>query len=141
MSEKQEVTQVLSQAITKSDSSKDTKELSLEALVLLLTTDRLHHLEKQSRKELDELRGRQKKVAFLNKLTKTINTATGPKGDFDMGNYTDLQNMLSDAKKIGIEVDEAKVKYNDEERQRLVDNIRMTIDDMNVENEMHLFVV
>ena len=49
--------------------------------------------------------------------------------------------MLKQARLLGAEIDEEKLKYNNEERERLIENIRMTIEDFNVQNEMQLQMV
>ena len=75
------VDDVLSEVERIKEKNKDHKDLSHESLVLLITTDRLHRLEADSRKELNELKDRQKKVNFLHKLTKTMHAGTSPKGN------------------------------------------------------------
>lgn len=120
---------------------KDTKNMSVETLVLLLTAERLHKLEDDSRNQLDELRKRQEKVTFLHKLMKTINTATGNKGDVDFTSLTELKEMLVKAKELGVDLDENKMTYNNDERERLVENLRMTVEDFNVQNDMQLQMI
>lgn len=142
MADSNQVTEVINDAVSDvANGGKDPKNMSLESLVLLLTTDRLHKLESDSRTQLDELRKRQQKVSFLHKMMKTINTATGSKGDFDMTPYPDMQEMLKQAKELGVDLDETKLTYNSEERERLLDNLRMTVEDYNVQNEMQLQMI
>lgn len=141
MGENANITEVLSEAVRETEEGQDPKNLSLESLLLLVTTDRLHQLENDTRKELKELRERQKKVNFLHKLTKAINTATSPKGEFDMTNLPELQAMCKQAKELGADLDESHLKYSVEERERLVENIRMTIDDLNMENDMQIQLI
>lgn len=119
----------------------DPKKLTLESLLLLHLSDRLHKLENDSKKELLELKKRQQKVHFLHKISKAINTATSPKGEFDATNLNELQEMMKHAKTLGVDIDDAKLTYNSEERERLVDNIKMTIEDLNMQNEMQLQLV
>lgn len=142
MSEQNEVSEVINEAVSEANSaSKDPKNMSLEALALLLTSERLHKLESDSRKELEELKSRQQKVSFLHKLMKTINSATGSQGDFDFTPYPELTEMLAKAKEMGVELDETKLAYNDKERERLLENLRMTVEDLNVQNEMQLQMI
>jgi hypothetical protein len=129
-----------------SGKKKDHKHLSHEALVLLITAERLHKLEGDSRRELLELKERQHKVNFLHKLTKTLHAATSSKGDLDLSKLkpeqlNEMQTMFKAAKDLGVELDEDKHKYNNEERERLLESIRMTIEDFNVQNEMQLQMV
>jgi hypothetical protein len=109
---------------------------SVEALALLINTQRLKQLEDQIRNEFLELKKRQDEVVFLHKLIKTINAATID----DELDCTDneLQDLLIKAKGYGVNLNEDKCKYNKDERERLLDNIRITSDDNNVLNDMQL---
>jgi|694.fasta_scaffold20241_7 hypothetical protein len=120
---------------------KDPKHMSLQSLMLLILADRMTAVEKDGRKELSELKDRQQKVSFLNKLTKAINAATTPKGEFDITEYPQMTEMLKEAKKLGVDLDETQQKYTEDERERLVENIRLTIGDFNMQNEMQLQLV
>lgn len=116
----------------------DPNQLSLEALVLLLNTTRLNQLQTHSEKELKELKTRQEKVSFLHNLMKSINKLTSAEGEFDCSENADLQGYLKKAKEMGVDLDEGKFKYTKEERERLMENVRMSIEDYNVQNEMQL---
>lgn len=120
---------------------KDPKDLSLESLMVLLMTERLKYLEKKSRNELTELRERQENVANLNKVLKAINKTTDGEGKLDVSNDQELQDLLDTARERGVEVADGKVTFNREERNRLVENIRMSVEDLNVENDMQLQTV
>ncbi len=143
MAENNNVSEILTDITTEvNDSgSTDPKNLSLESMILLLTAERLHRLEDDSRKQMDELRKRQEQVSFLHKLMKTINTATGNTGTVDLSPYPELVDMLKKAKEMGVELDENKTSYNNDERERLVENLRMTVEDLNVQNDMQLQVI
>lgn len=119
----------------------DPKDLSLEALVLLLNTARLNQLQQQSQKELSELKKRQEQVSFLHKLMKSINKGTTSSGEFDCSSNDELQKLMKEAKEMGVELDERKLKYNKDERDRLIENIRMSVEDFNVQNDMQLQTV
>lgn len=111
---------------------------SIDTLVLLITTERLHHLKERTRKELTELKERQEKVKTLHKLLRAINTGTDDKGKVDFSNNKEVQELFKQAKKLGADVNDGKFKYSREERDRLVENIRITVDDYNVECDMQL---
>jgi hypothetical protein len=116
----------------------DAKKVSTETLLLLITYDRLNYLEKASRDELKELKKRQQEVAFHHKLIKALNTATDKEGKLDITELADLQEMLQKAVEMGVDIDTTKLTYDREERDRLLDNIKMTVDDLSVQNEMQL---
>lgn len=116
----------------------DPKNLSLEGLVLLINTTRLNQLQVQSQKELSELKERQEKVTFLHNVIKAINKNTTAEGAFDCAEKADLQDLLKQARDKGVDLDDTKFTYTKEERDRLVENIRMSVEDYNVQNEMQL---
>jgi hypothetical protein len=112
--------------------------LSIEALILLINTERLNYLKEQTRKELDELKGRQEKVKTLHKLLRAINKATDDKGKLDIAANPEIKDLIKSVKDLGVDIKEGKLNYTKEERDRLVENIRITADDHNVENDMQL---
>ena len=139
MGEQNQVLKEISTEFKKTETKPiDHKNLSTESLALLLTADRLRQLEADSRRELHELRERQKKVAVLHKFIRTVNAGTTSKGEFDAADIKDFGEMLAATKQLGVELDESKLKYTTEERDRLLENVRMTIEDYNMLNELQL---
>lgn len=136
MSDPLAINEVLSEAINSSTPS-HSHHLSVEALVLLINSERLKRLENKITSEFMELKKRQDEVTFLHKLIKTINTATTHE-ELDCTNHQDLKNLLEKAKEYGVDIKEGKYKFNKEERERLIENIRITADDNNVLNDMQL---
>jgi hypothetical protein len=120
--------------------SPDYGSLSLESLALLINTERLKRLEDRIVNEFVELKKRQDQVIFLHKLIKTINIAT-ENGAFDCSNNAELQKLMTKAQEYGVNIKTEKFKYTSDERERLIDNIRMTADDYNVLNDMQLQTV
>lgn len=113
-------------------------DISVEALALLLNTQRIRQLEEQTKKELKDLKARQDQVRFLHKLQKAINSTMKDDGSIDWSNEPDLLALLDKARDLGVDIPEGKKKFNKEERKRLVENIKMTTDDLNLENELQL---
>lgn len=113
-------------------------DISLEALVLLINAERLKTLQDSTAKEFKELRERQEQVRQLHDILQKLNKETSEKGDVDLKNKKELADLLKKLKDHGITFDEGKTSYNKEERERLVENIKMTIEDYNVQNEMQL---
>lgn len=114
------------------------ENLSLESLILLINTERLQGLKDQTAKELKELKERQEKVRRLHALLSSINAATDDKGKLDLSKKVEFFKLLAEAKALGIEMKEGKLLFTKEERDRLVENIRMAVEDLNVENEMQI---
>ena len=137
MAEDTKVSEIINQAIKKS-AQENPNSYSLETLALLINADRLKYLENKVLNEFVELKKRQDKVTFLHKLIKTINTATNQKGEFDCSDNADMKALLEKAKDYGVELKDGKFKYTKDEKERLIENVRMTIDDYNVLNDMQL---
>jgi len=124
--------------IDPSDGDPSGGNLSLEALLLLVTTDKVRSLEEKTKAELQELRQRQKEVTFLHKLLRTFNCVTDTKGGVDLSKHPELKELLTEAQGMGVEVDLNKNVYTKDERDRLVDTIRTVCDDLNVQNDMQI---
>lgn len=118
----------------------DDKNLSLEQLVVLVNTDRVRFLEAKSRGELTTLKDRYAQVRSLNELRKRVNNAlsTGPNATLDLSKDPVTKELLDKAKSAGIPVIDGKNVYVKEEAERLLDNIKMTIEDLNVQNDLQM---
>lgn len=137
MDKSAEVSEAVVNAVKETSSQTNPHNLSLEALALLINTERLKFLEKKITNEFLELKKRQDQVSFLHKLIKTINVGTVNE-EFDCSNNQELKDLLEKAKEYGVEIKDDKFKYNKDERERLIANIKMTAEDFNVLNDMQL---
>lgn len=133
----QAVTEVLNSTLDTGDPV-DPNNLSIEALILLINTERIKNLQETTTKKFEELSKKQKDVAELHKILKAINAATKEKGELSLKGNADLKALLEKAKELGVNLDTGKESYNSLERERLVENIRTTVEDLNVENDMML---
>lgn len=120
------------------DPGKNPYNMSLESLMLLVNAERLRYLHDKTHKEFTELKERQQQVSNLHKLQKGINNGTNDKGEFDCTSNKELQDLLKLAKDLGVDVKEGKFKYTAAEKDRLMENIRMTVEDLNVQNDMQM---
>ncbi len=111
---------------------------SLEALILLINTERLRTLREATKKELEDLKKRQGDVKHLHECLRATNTATDEKGKLDLSKNPELKELLKKAKALGVELKEDKTSYSKEERDRLIENLRIAADDLNVENDLQL---
>lgn len=132
-----QITNILNEAVDEISENTDPKSLSLESLALLINADRLKTLENNITKEFVELKARQDKVSTLYKVIKAVNSATVDDA-FDCTNDTDLQALLQKAKEYGADIKPEKLTYNRQERDRLIENIKITADELNVLNDMQL---
>lgn len=140
MSDPQSVQKVLNAAVKEAGGGTDPKHLSIESMALLINAERLKHLEKKITDEFIELKKRQDQVSHLHKIIKAINTATKD-GEFDCSNDQNMKDLLSKAKEYGAEIDDGKFKYSSDERDRLIENLKLSVEDFNVLNEMQLQTV
>lgn len=118
----------------------DPNNLTLDQLALLLNTERLEDLQTKTEKELLELKDRQDDVALLHDLMKAINNAIDADGGIDL-NSPEIQELLEKVKKLGITPPDGKTELDKDERIRFIENIRWTVDDLNVKNDMQLQTV
>lgn len=116
----------------------ESKSMSIESMALLINAERLKTLENTISNEFVELKKRQDQVSHLHKVIKAINSATTDKEEFDCSGNEDLKALLKKAKEHGVDIKEDKFKYTKQERDRLLENIRITADEMNVLNDMQL---
>lgn len=136
MAESEGIRGIIRKVIEESDDPN--KDITLEALLLLITTERLKHIQKQTRNEFEELKARQDQVGLLHKLQKKINASTNKKGEFNTRDDEEFKELLEKAKELGVDVPKGKTKFNSDDRDRLIENIRMTVEDLNVQNDMQL---
>jgi hypothetical protein len=130
------------------------KEPTIDSLVYDILTSRLHQLQKDTTRELEELKERQKEVQNLHDLIAKINSLTDKDGKVTVDEELEemLQNAVtnddnSDAvNDLKISKDSLKIvkkgdKYKPEDRQRLIENVRMHVEDLNTQNDMQLQTV
>ena len=112
--------------------------ISLESLILLINAERLNNLQEQTSTKFEALRSKQNTVTELHKILKALNAATNEQGELNLNDHPELKPLIEKAKELGVDIDDTKNVYNTLERDRLVENIRMSVDDLNVENDMIL---
>lgn len=134
--------------------SKDLDNLSIDWLVHEILTSRIAALQEETTKEIKELKERQREVNELHDLIAKINKMTEKDGKVKMDD--ELREMLEKAitnpansealNELKIDKDSIKFiktgdKYSTDDRQRLIENIRMHIEDLNTQNDMQLQTV
>lgn len=116
-----------------------TENLSLQDMIYLVNTQLVDQIETKLRKEFTEVQERNGKVRHLHNLLKAINAATDSKGNLDISQSPELQAMIKEANELyGLNIPADKTKFNGQERERLVENIRTTCDDLNVQSDLQL---
>lgn len=134
-----EVLEILPSKVEGEEGVNPNRNLSLEALVLLINTERLKNLNDRTIKEFKELKERQGKVRELHEILRQINSHTSENDELDLKKTPELLEFLKKAKENhGLTIDEKKTHYKKDERERLVSNFNMLIQDLNVQNDMQL---
>lgn len=113
-------------------------ERSLESLTLLVKMNNLKVVDEKIQTKFTDIRDRQNQVAQLYAAIKAINTETTEAGGFEFSSNEELKEKLIRAKALGVDIKDGKFSYNKEERDRLLENIRMTVDELNVDNDMEI---
>jgi len=119
----------------------DHSNMTLEQLVLLINFERLENLKNKLNKEFGELTERQDHVHFLHQIIQRINKNCAENGTYDCKNDSEMQGWLQKAKDLGVEIDCSKGSFSKLEKERLVENIKMTVDDFNVKNDLQMQTV
>jgi hypothetical protein len=135
IAELQEIEKLVTRAVEGDEEALE--EISVETLALMMCSERIAELEAQTKEEFENLKERQSQVRFLHKLLKAINATTSSKDEIDWSQDEELKSMLDQAREMGIDIPEGYT-FNKENKTRLVENIKMTVDDLNIENEMQL---
>lgn len=117
------------------------EEMTLEQLTLLVTIERVKSLEDKTKAEYEALRDRQGKVTFLHRLLKTVNLITDGKDQLNLNQHPDLKEMIQQAKDLGADIDPSKMTYTKDERDKFVESLRITCDDLNIQNDMQIQTV
>lgn len=121
----------------------DPRKLSVETLSVVIATQGVRKLEERIRNEFMELRERQAKVQLLHKLQKHINAISDDEGGFDCSNDPELQELIQQAEEMGVPIPgkkdgENKLSFTPEEKRAYMENIKMTVDDLQLLNDLQL---
>lgn len=114
------------------------KHEKIEELVFLLLTTRLNALKDEITTEFKSLKERQDNVAELHKTLQALKSNKDDKGEIDFTNNDELKALIKRAKELGVNVKEDKTHYTKEQLNDLIENVRMSVEDLNVQNDMQL---
>lgn len=119
------------------EGGRDPKDLSLEALTLLINLERLSALQEETEKNLKEIKERREKITKLHEILQAVNSSIDEKGELDLSKHPELTSLLQKAKELGCTIPEG-TQFNLRQQERLVENIRMVVDDLNMQNDMQI---
>lgn len=115
----------------------DNPKSELEVWVHALNLLKIHQLEGDSKRLLEELKERQQRVADLHDLLKKLNSITDNEGRIDFSAHPEAKQLV-DKYKGAIGWEKNQNKLSRDEKDQLINNIRMTVDDLGVNNDMQL---
>ena len=116
----------------------DPENMSIETLALLVQADRIKLLERKMREKVDIVKERQSDVRFLHSLLSKINNALDEDGELHIKDDQELKDMLKRAREMKVDIPADKTSWDKDEKDRLVDNLRMSCEDLSNENQMEL---
>jgi hypothetical protein len=129
---------------------KSIDDYSIHELLELIRLERTKNLNESHEKELKELTKRQAQVRFLANLKRIVTLANQDNGGFN-ANIEELQKLIAKANESENEelktllqdagIVEGKESYTKEEKTNILDSIRLSIEQLNVLNDMQMQVV
>lgn len=126
----------LQQVRTEATGSTFSDDVVLDRIIFKFCMDAVGQIADKMDEQLKELNDGQKKVYYLQKFIKWINANTSADdASVTFDNSAEVQELLAKAKELGVMLDEGKLNYTSEERERLIENLHMTTDDLNTKNE------
>lgn len=116
----------------------DFEDWTLEKLLFLVHADKLKMFEDMSATTLEKLTDSQDKVSKLHDLIAKINAATDKDGKINVEKGSELEKLLKEAEEMGVKIAKADGEFTDKEKERLIENIRLHIENLNTKNDMML---
>lgn len=93
----------------------------------------------EAKAEIDQLGAetsqRQDKMRLINDIIAEINMLTDEKYNLDISKNVELQEKLRVAQELGVHLTADKLKFNSEERSRLIENLHLQADSWDKENK------
>ena len=116
----------------------DMTDWELEKSLFYVHALRLDHLAGVTQDEIEALTEGQDKVAKLHDIIARINAITDKDGKINVEKDSELQKLLEEAKEMGVKLSKTEGEFTDKEKERVVENIRFFIEDLNTKNDMKL---
>lgn len=112
------------------------KQLSLGRLIYLLALRRQDELVQKSKDGMLEIQEKNRNMAKVNSAMQAINALDH--GDLDLKTQPDILEALKQAKEAGAQIDLSKTTYTAEQRNRLLDNLRLTTDSLGMQTQTEM---
>lgn len=112
------------------------KQLALGAMIYAIALRRQSELVQKSKDGMLEIQEKNRNIAKVNAAMQAINACES--GDLDLTNKPQLMEQLKQAKEAGAFIDLSKTKYSQEDRHRLLDNLRLSSDSLNMQTQTEM---
>lgn len=116
----------------------DLMKLNLEKLYLVVHAGRINDIGDMSKKELGLVQEGMDKVSTLHDLIARINAITDKDGKINVEKDSELSKLMKEAEEMGVKFSKTEGEFTDKERERVVENIRLSIESLNTSNDMKL---
>lgn len=118
----------------------DPRKLSVESLALITATQGVKKLEDKMKTEFMELKERQGQVRLMHQLQKQINANSTDGEGFDWSENEELQALINEVRELGVAIpgEEDNFVFTEEDKRALMDNLKMTVDDLQILNDLQL---
>ncbi len=109
---------------------------SLETLALLVNKQRVDQLEDKLRTNFKDLKKRQEEIKGLQSLIRALNRATDDDEKLDFTENAELKELyIAMDKRFELSLPQG-TKFAGAARERVIDNIKMAVDERNLENDL-----
>jgi|GEM_PF-3133367 len=136
------IEEVFSEKVEKVENKKTEKSsYSLETLTLLVNKERVDHLENKLKTNFKDLRKRHEEIKALQSLIRALNAATDENEKLDLTNKPELKELYQ---QVGEKFDLSlpkKDKFTGFERERMIENIKMAVNEANLDNDLLMNLV
>lgn len=131
------IEEIFAEEIDKTEDKENVKpSYSLETLALLVNKQRVDQLEEKLRTQFKDLKKRQEEIKALQSLVRTLNAATDENETLDLDKSAEAKELYEVVgKRFDLKLPE-KTKFNGPARERMIENIKMAIDERNLENDL-----
>jgi hypothetical protein len=114
------------------------EEQTLESALFLVQSEKIHHLSSKIVSTLDGLHERQKEVRRLQEIIALLNKNVTDEGTLTVEEGSLEQELLEELQSRGVQVKQTVGVFNPQQYDRLIENIKMSVEGLNVQNEMNL---
>lgn len=111
---------------------------SLENALFLVQSEKIHYLGGKIVSTLEQLHLRQQEVRRLQEIIASLNQKVSESGTLSIEENSNEHKLLEEAQTLGAKISTFHGVFNPQQYDRLIENIKMSVEGLNVQNEMDL---